>query len=129
MVWRLGKRYIYFTSRVGLARQKISLYTDVLDTQVARLKDGLFPNMGNTGNPAYNSIDAPLWFFWTLQKYLESGGLDCWERYGEAAKSILKAFRYGTAFNIHMRENGLDLCRCPGKSTHLDGCHCTWISL
>ena len=99
-----------------LARQKISLYTDVLDTQVARLKDGLFPNMGNPENPAYNSIDAPLWFFWTLQKYLESGGLDCWNRYSEAAKSILYSFKNGTAFNIHMRENGLIYADAPGKA-------------
>lgn len=99
-----------------LARQKMSLYTDVLDTQVARLKDGLFPNMGNPENPAYNSIDAPLWFFWTLQKYLESGGLDCWNRYSEAAKSILYSFKNGTAFNIHMRENGLIYADAPGKA-------------
>jgi len=99
-----------------LAKQKRSLYTEVLDTQVARLKDGLFPNMGNADNPAYNSIDAPLWFFWCLQKYLEAGGLDCWERYGAAAKSILMAFRKGTAFNIHMRENGLIYSDSPGKA-------------
>ena len=101
---------------LALAKQKISLYTDVLDTQVARLKDGLFPNMGNADNPAYNSIDAPLWFFWTLQKYLESGGMDCWKRYGEAAKSILKAFKTGTAFNIHMRDNGLIYANAQGKA-------------
>jgi predicted glycogen debranching enzyme len=99
-----------------LAKHKISLYNEVLDTQVARLKDGLFPNMGNADNPAYNSIDAPLWFFWTLQKYLEAGGIDCWEKYGEAAKSILRAFRNGTAFNIHMRENGLIYSDTPGKA-------------
>ena len=101
---------------LALARQKISIYTDVLDTQISRLKNGLFPNMGNADNPAYNSIDAPLWFFWTLQKYLESGGLDCWERYGEAAKSILKSFKSGTAFNIHMRDNGLIYADAPGKA-------------
>ena len=101
---------------LALARQKISLYTDILDTQVARLKNGLFPNMGNADNLAYNSIDAPLWFFWTLQKYLENGGLDCWDRYGEAAKSILKAFRIGTSFNIHMTDNGLIYADAPGKS-------------
>ena len=101
---------------LALAKQKITLYTDVLDTQVARLKNGLFPNMGNADNPAYNSIDAPLWFFWTLQKYLESGGLDSWDRYSEAAKSILRAFRNGTAFNIHMRDNGLIYADAPGKA-------------
>lgn len=99
-----------------LARQKLSLYTDVLDTQAVRLKNGLFPNMGSADNPAYNSIDAPLWFFWSVQNYIESGGTDGWERYGEAAKSIITAFRTGTAFNIHMRENGLIYADAPGKA-------------
>jgi predicted glycogen debranching enzyme len=101
---------------LALAKQKLSLYTDVLDTQVARLKNGLFPNMGNSDNPAYNSIDAPLWFFWSMQKYIERGGADCWTRYGDAAKSILYAFRDGTAFNIHMRDNGLIYADAPGKA-------------
>lgn len=99
-----------------LARQKMSLYTDVLDTQIARLKNGLFPNTGNTNNPSYNSVDAPLWFFWTLQCYLETGGTDVWERYGENAKSMLAAFKSGTAFNIHMRDNGLIYADAPGRS-------------
>jgi predicted glycogen debranching enzyme len=99
-----------------LARQKISLYTDVLDTQVARLKDGLFPDTGYTGNPAYNSADAPLWFFWSLQKYMEAGGPDCWERYATAAKSILLAFKNGTNNSIRMRENGLIYTDSPGKA-------------
>jgi predicted glycogen debranching enzyme len=101
---------------LALARQKLSLYTDVLDTQVAKLKNGLFPNMGSADNPAYNSIDAPLWFFWTLQCYIDSDGADAWERYGEAAKSILSAFKSGTAFNIHMRDNGLIYASAPGKA-------------
>jgi predicted glycogen debranching enzyme len=100
---------------LALARKKEPLYTDVLDTQVSKLKDGLFPNMGNAGNPVYNSTDAPLWFFWSLQKYLDSGGTDCWNRYGGAAKAILKAFRSGTVFNIHKRENGLVYAHSPGK--------------
>lgn len=99
-----------------LARQKLSLYTDVLDTQVRRMKNGLFPNMGNIDNYAYNSADAPLWFFWTLQNYYESGGKDVWERYGETAKSIIEAFRTGTAYNITMRENGLIYADAPGKA-------------
>jgi len=57
------------------------------------MKDGLFPNMGSTSNPAFNSVDAPLWFFWAVQQYTEHGGTDSWERYGEAAKSVLNAFK------------------------------------
>jgi predicted glycogen debranching enzyme len=90
-----------------LARQKLPLYRDVLDTQIKRLMDGLFPSAGTPGKYVYDSVDASLWFFWTLQNYLESGGKDVWERYGEAAKSIIEAFRSGKAPNVTLHENGL----------------------
>lgn len=90
-----------------LARQKLSLYTEVLDTQVKRLRNGLFPNVGGANDASFNSVDAPLWFFWTLQNYIKSGGTDTWVRYGEAMKSILEAYRTGTDYNIKMRDNGL----------------------
>lgn len=107
-----------FIALPGLAsaRHKLALYSEVLDTQVNRMKDGLFPNLGSGGSLAYNSVDAPMWFFWSLQQYLENGGSDCWERYGIAAKSILAAYKNGTAFNIHMENNGLVYADAPGKS-------------
>jgi predicted glycogen debranching enzyme len=101
---------------LALARHGLVLYREVLDTQIDRMKDGLFPNMGDSDKPAFNSIDAPLWFFWSVQKYFEHGGTDAWERYGAAAKSVLNAFKNGTAFNIHMRENGLIYADAPGKA-------------
>lgn len=101
---------------IALARHGISLYREVLDTQVLRMKDGLFPNMGEEGNYAYNSIDAPLWFFWSLQQYSMNGGNDVWDRYGSAARSVLEAFRSGTMYNIHVRENGLVYAGAPGKA-------------
>jgi len=101
---------------IALARHKLALYRDVLDTQVRRMKDGLFPNMGGAGNYAFNSVDAPLWFFWALQQYTFSGGTDCCELYGEAAKSVLNAYRNGTGYNIRMRENGLVYADASGKS-------------
>jgi predicted glycogen debranching enzyme len=101
---------------IALARHKLALYSDVLDTQVKRMRDGLFPNMGTAGHYAFNSVDAPLWFFWTLQQYVLNGGTDWCERYGEAAKSIIRAYRNGTAYNIMMRDNGLVYADAPGKS-------------
>jgi predicted glycogen debranching enzyme len=101
---------------IALARYKLALYRDVLDTQVRKMKDGLFPNMGTAGHYAFNSVDAPLWFFWALQQYTFSGGTDCCERYGDAAKSVLNAYKNGTVFNIHMRENGLIYADAFGKS-------------
>ena len=101
---------------IALARHRLKLYDAVLDTQVKRMKDGLFPNMGTGGNYAFNSIDAPLWFFWALQQFVLNGGKDCCERYGDAAKSVLNSYRNGTAFNIHMREDGLIYSDAPGKA-------------
>lgn len=101
---------------VAIARHKLTLYRQVIDTQVASMRNGMFPNMGDASNPAFNSIDAPLWFFWTLQQYLLQGGTDCWDRYSEAAKSVLYAYRSGTMFNIHMRENGLIYADAQGKA-------------
>jgi len=101
---------------LALARHRLVLYREVLDTQVNKMKDGLFPNMGSASDPAFNSVDAPLWFFWAVQQYTEHGGTDGWEKYGEAAKSVLNAFKNGTAFNIHMRDNGLIYADAPGKA-------------
>ena len=101
---------------LALARHRVKLYEAVFDTQVRRMKDGLFPNLGTGGNYAFNSIDAPLWFFWALQQYLLHGGQDCCNKYSEAAKSVLYAYKNGTAYNIHMRDDGLIYADAPGKA-------------
>jgi predicted glycogen debranching enzyme len=100
---------------LALARHRLVLYRDVLDTQVESMQDGLFPNINNANKPAFNSVDAPLWFLRAVQHYVENGGTDGWKRYGEAAKSVLNAYKTGTAFNIHMRDNGLIYADAPGK--------------
>jgi predicted glycogen debranching enzyme len=81
----------------------------VLDTMILKLKDGLFPNTGSEDDPAYNSIDAPLWFFWAVQQYTDykKSYETVWRTYGKAMKSILNAYKKGTLFNIKMQENGL----------------------
>lgn len=100
---------------LALARKSEDLYAAVIDTQVRRMKGGLFPNMGDHDNPAFNSVDAPLWFFQALYSY----GLDqkeTWKRYGTAMKDVLNAYRSGTSFGIHMRENALIYSGAPGKA-------------
>ena len=100
---------------LALARRSEDLYAAVIDTQVRRMKGGLFPNMGNDDNPAFNSVDAPLWFFQALWNYgLEPG--ETWKRYGTAMKDVLNAYKAGTSFGIHMRENGLIYSGAPGKA-------------
>jgi len=91
---------------------------DVLDTMVGKLKGGLFPNMGADDNPAFNSVDAPLWFFWSVQQYAHAlkTYAPLWASYGNAMKSILEAYREGTAFGIKMHENGLIYAGEKGKA-------------
>ena len=91
-----------------LPLQDRAAFLAVMDTMIKKLKNGLFPNMGSDVNPAYNSVDAPMFFIWALQQYsLEDPGTDLWKRYGKAVKNILDSFREGTLHGIGMRENGL----------------------
>ena len=77
----------------------------VIDTMVEEMQDGLFPNMGS----AYNSVDAPLWFFWTLQQLQEHvGAPEVWKSYGRAMKDILDALMRGIGDGaMRVDDNGL----------------------
>jgi len=122
--WYGSKGRDTFVSLPGLvlARQKFSLYNDILDTQVRRLRNGLFPKSGtNAANFVYGSVDGSLWFFWALQNYYNAGGKDVWERYGNAAKSIIEDFKNGSSGLVRMRENGLLYDDAPGKAV-------TWMN-
>ena len=109
-----------FISLPGLALAKhnttLEMYRGVLATQIKKMKGGLFPNMGREGDYAFNSVDAPLWFFWVLQQYQKQGGKDCAERYGRNAIEIVNSFKQGTEFGIGMRENGLIYAEAQGKA-------------
>lgn len=91
---------------LAMARSWEDLAGAVLDTEVKRMKGGLFPNMGTADNPAFNSVDAPLWFFHAIQHY-DIDTTEKWRRYGTPMKEVLSAYRNGTSFGIHMRDNGL----------------------
>ena len=100
-----------FISLPGLTmvQEKYKVAKDVIDTMLADLSGPLFPNMGYKNSAAFNSIDTPLWFFWTLQQYVKysSDSKIVWKNYGSKMKSILRGFRAGTLFNIKIEDNGL----------------------
>ena len=91
---------------------------DAIDTMTNELKDGLFPNIGTGETTVMNSVDAPLWFFWTLQEYLKfsKDKIRVWEKYGSKIKHILDKYRKGTHYNIKMHDNGLIWAGSPGKA-------------
>ncbi len=81
----------------------------IIDTLVEELDGPLFPNIGIENKPVYNSVDAPLWFFWALQQYAEFADkkAEIWKLYGRKMKLILDGLRNGTRYNIKMDDDGL----------------------
>jgi predicted glycogen debranching enzyme len=90
----------------------------VLDTMSREMHNGLFPNIGKNDQAAYNSVDAPMWYFWAIQKYTYAtkDSKSVWDNYGSKMKSILEAFRYGVNTHIGMHDNGLIWAKEPGKA-------------
>lgn len=81
----------------------------VLDSMVKEMKNGFFPNTGVKEQVLFNSVDAPLWFFWVLQRYLQVDDQSemIWKKYGRAMKAILHTYRSGGIYSVHMDDNGL----------------------
>lgn len=106
---RWGRDTFIALPGLTLALNKPQLFKEIIDSIVDEMQDGLFPNIGGTGNAAYNSVDAPLWFIRALQQYAQYTKIkkEVWKEYGMIIKSILNAYRQGTLYNIRMEENGL----------------------
>jgi predicted glycogen debranching enzyme len=91
-----------------LVQGDFKTFKAILDNSISEMKGPLFPNSGIGLKLKYNSVDAPLWFFWTLQQYVKfSGDKTVWKQYGKYMKLILESFREGAPYNIHILENGL----------------------
>ena len=75
-----------------------------LDTMVGEMKNGMFTGTAS----AEVEIDAPLWFFWALQRLeKEIGEAEIWKRYGDAMKQVLNFYKAGVAGRIILNNNGL----------------------
>lgn len=101
-----------FISVAGLTLSVVNkpqLCKTIIDDMLSEMKDGLFPNIGSGDQAAYNSVDAPLWFFRALQQYASYTHSEkkIWKEYGQVMKDILNAYRNGSMYNIKMLENGL----------------------
>ncbi len=96
---------------LALATGRPELCREVLATFAAYCRDGLlpnrFPDLGE--EPEYNTVDASLWWFEALWRYLGQTGdwefaLDaCWP----AVHQILRAYARGTHYGIGARADGL----------------------
>lgn len=114
---RWGRDTFIALPGITLSRGDVDSCTEVLDTMTSEMQDGLFPNMGS----AYNSVDAPLWFFHCLQVLQEHvGKREVWKRYGSKMKSILEAYKRGIGSVIKVHDNGLVWATNPD-------CAMTWM--
>ncbi len=109
-----------FISLPGLsfARNDIKSAKAVLDSMAKELRNGLFPNNGLGYNADINSVDAPLWFIWAVQKYVYKTGsfAGIWKSWGKQIVEILSAYKNGTNYGIKMHDNGLIYSGIQGKA-------------
>ena len=113
---RWGRDTFIALPGLTLALGKPELCKEIMDSMIEDMNEGLFPNIGSGTNAAYNSVDAPLWFFRTLQLYAQITHTEkkIWKEYGGTMKRILSAYRHGTLNNIRMLDNGLIYAGGPG---------------
>jgi len=106
---RWGRDTFIALPGLTLAINKPDLCKEIMDSMLSEMQNGLFPNIGTGETASYNSVDAPLWFFRTLQIYTSytKSEKKIWKEYGEVIKGILNAYKKGALYNIKMLENGL----------------------
>jgi predicted glycogen debranching enzyme len=114
---RVARDTFISLSGLTLVQGDFKTFKAILDSSLLEMKGPLFPNSGTGLKLEYNSVDAPLWLFWTLQQYIKySGDKNVWENYGEYLKLILNSFREGTSYNIHVLDNGLLFAGVTGSA-------------
>ena len=95
---------------ITLTRNDEASFLSVIETMIAGMQGPLFPNLNRRNKEEYASADASLWFFWTLQQYIDMAGKEkssVWKRFKTPIITILEGYRAGTDFNIKMQDNGL----------------------
>ena len=83
----------------------------ILKNFIRYCRDGLIPNFvaDKTAEPAYNTVDATLWYFNAMFQYLEyTRDFDfVKEELWESLQSIIEYHKKGTSFGIRLDSDGL----------------------
>ena len=94
-----------------LVTRRFAEAREILQTFAKYCADGLIPNMfpDQGGEPLYNTVDASLWFFHSVYKYLQYTGDHEFikKEIYPVLREIIRNYRQGTAFNIGMDDDGL----------------------
>lgn len=81
----------------------------MLSTFVAEMRNGLVPNLFmEAGEPSYNTVDATLWLFVAIRRYLQATrDMTLIREVWPSLKESLAAHVAGTDFGIQMTDDGL----------------------
>lgn len=109
---QIGRQTLVALPGIALEQGRTEDCLDVLDTVVRERRDGMF-----TGSfSAAEAADAPLWFFWVLQRLQRTlGEEEIWKRYGTVMKELLAAYRRGVG-GVAVHDNGLVWASAPDKA-------------
>lgn len=109
--WDWGRDALISLPGLTLTRGRFKEAKDILLTFAKHCDQGMIPNRfpEEAKDPEYNTVDASLWFFWSVYKFLEYTGdygfieahiLDCLEE-------IIQYYINGTRYGIKMDSDGL----------------------
>ena len=88
---RMGRDTFVALPGITLVPGEYKTAKAVIDTMVREMNGPLFPNIRSGEATDYQSVDAPLWFFWTLYQYASftKTADKIWKEYGKEMKTIL----------------------------------------
>lgn len=93
-----------------LSTKQYKTCKEILQSFAKYEKNGIIPNMfpDEGSEPLYNTVDGPLWYFHAVYEYfLATKDKDLVSELYDVLSTIIKAFKNGTDFSIHMDKDGL----------------------
>ncbi len=119
-----GRDAMISLSGLTLSTGRYKDAADILSTFSEYIKYGLIPNMfpDRGGDPGYNTVDAALWYFDAVYRYVQkTGDIELVrDRLYASMLQIFNAYRNGTLHDIHMDDDFL--ISAGNKDTQL-----TWM--
>ncbi len=105
---------------------------EILATFAEHTKEGLVPNMFTDAgeDPLYNTVDASLWYFYAVQKYLAYTKDYSFikDHLWATMREIIHYYRMGTRYGIAMDRDGLIIAGTPGlQLTWMDAKVGDWV--
>lgn len=126
---RWGRDTFIALPGLTLPQGRVGDFERVINTLTKEMRGGLFPNMGSYDAPAFNSVDALLWFFRAVEEYCDYTGdyARAWKLWGKVLRDIFSGLCADgeLPYSIGMREGGLIWAGVPGVAlTWMDAVVC-----